>query len=70
MKEIFRNYEEVSGCKSLIRFEKFIELKCSKVNCKKLKNLLEEFEKEVCKNNMYVRKDYLNFRNYVFSKVK
>lgn len=70
MKKLFRGYEEVSGSKSLIRFMKFGERNFSKSNFKKICRLFEEFEKEINSNNMRVRKDYLNFREFVFNKIK
>lgn len=64
MKKLFEQYEEISGRVCLIRFKKFSELKFSKVNSKKVNKLILEFEKKIIENELFVKKDYYNFRLY------
>jgi hypothetical protein len=44
---------------------KFSEMKFSKVNNNKIQKLYNEFENYILENSeLYIKKDYLNFREY------
>jgi hypothetical protein len=67
MREMFKKYEELSSSKKcLIRFIKFAEVNFSKTNYNKIIKLYNNFEQFIIENsnNLYIKKDYINFRNY------
>jgi hypothetical protein len=68
LNELLKLYEEIGGYVCLKRFVKFSSLKCDKKFYKKLMNSLVDFENELKENNMYVRKDYINFRSFLIKK--
>jgi hypothetical protein len=68
VKEIFKLYEEVGGYVSLIRFMRFSKVKCETKTYKTIEKSLKSFEKKIENNEMYVRKDFINFKNFVLNK--
>jgi hypothetical protein len=68
VKEMFKLYEEVGGYVSLTRFIKFARLKCETKTYKSIEKSLKNFETKIEKNEMYVRKDFINFKNFVLNK--
>lgn len=73
--KIMKLYENYGGRVSLIRFEQFINLNLNnKKTLIKLNNLIKQFNEEMdnmkVNNNIIIKKDYYNFRNYVFNYLK
>ena len=68
MRKLLLDYENHSNHGSLVRLRNFSEQNFSKVNHKKLLKLLDEFEEMTTSGVFRVKRDYYNFRRFVFSK--
>ena len=65
---IFKDYEMYGGRSSLGRFINYVNENCkNKKNINKINKLYEEFM-DLDNKVFIIKKDYYNFRNYVFNK--
>lgn len=68
--KVFYEYELVGGHFSLVRFMHFVEeIKNQRIK-KRIFNLYKDFKNDINKNDFYIRKDFINFRKYVFNIIK